>query len=259
MENLSYLININEHEKSYGKNMLFKTSEGADYKRVIYKPHNHYIVNEDNIIFNQQIQTNQNSTHFNINVNIKLSLDADLDKNEFYKLAKNFKNIDQETSIPKYFQVLFLSYDGISELNTMDKINDINILNLKANIIEQKCKADCSFSRSPVAYYKGNIIFKKENIINAITIPIDLNSEYPYNQGFKKYGLECDNHQSLSVCYDYQNIYYTVYKPMEAKRVYSDEIYNSNELIPEKKENNVIMTIDYLLKFILGEENDKTN
>ena len=59
----------------------------------------------------------------------------------------------------------------------MDKINDINILNLKgkdltlnsdffpvrslcrckiskANIIEQKCKADCSFSRSPVAYYK---------------------------------------------------------------------------------------------------------
>ena len=33
MENLSYLININEHEKSYGKNMLFKTSEGADYKR----------------------------------------------------------------------------------------------------------------------------------------------------------------------------------------------------------------------------------
>ena len=94
---------------------------------------------------------------------------------------------------------------------------------------------------------------------------------------FKKYGLECDNHQSLSVCYDYQNIYYTVYKPMESKRVYSgkgsitssfhirlycrltsctedpisnpefDEFYNSNELIPEKKENNVI---DYLLKFM---------
>ena len=84
---------------------------------VIYKPHNHYIVNEDNINFNQKIQTNQNSTHFDINVNIKLSLNADLDKNEFYKLAKNFVNIDQETSIPKYFQGQFKFESGLTPVD----------------------------------------------------------------------------------------------------------------------------------------------
>ena len=80
---------------------------------VIYKAHNHYIVNEDNINFNQQIQTNQNSTHFDITVDIKLSLNAELDETEFYKLAKSFKNIDQETFIPKYFQGQFKFKSGL--------------------------------------------------------------------------------------------------------------------------------------------------
>ena len=118
-DNPGYLIDINEHKKSYDKNILFKTSQAGDYKRgrynqiassysiisVIYKTNDHYIVNEENIFVNRSINTNQNLTHYNINVYIKLSLNNQLsDKTEYEKLTKKFKNFDNETSIPKYFQ-----------------------------------------------------------------------------------------------------------------------------------------------------------
>ena len=74
---------------------------------------------------------------------LSINKNSGLNENQLNDLIEKFKSFDHPDSIPNYFQIIFLSYDRIGEVydrkwSDMNKVNEIDILNLKGKVVSQE-------------------------------------------------------------------------------------------------------------------------